>query len=213
MMLRLSSEQDAAHKGSTTGGVPAGGTSQSHSQCLWQPCHSASRSSGNEPRDATVKADQQSFFVSEACDGGAGWTIEKSKANGSSYKPRINKSAGLFLFGRVGSIIGPPLFLMRLLVIPRITAECLNWVFFDSPRAWHMGNIGSSPTKVWEVTYMSCGANTCVPPCVHIHLCTEGVYTSVFTFTVDLQCCNVTSFLQDLTMYHALWRMYDGIYN
>ena len=67
MMLRLSSEQDAAHKGSTTGGVPAGGTSQSHLQCLWKPCHSASRSSGNEPRDATVKADQQSFFVSEAC--------------------------------------------------------------------------------------------------------------------------------------------------
>ena len=123
-MLRLSSEQDAAHKGSTTGGVPAGGTSQSHSQCLWQPCHSASRSSGNEPRDATVKADQQSFFVSEACDGGAGWTIEKSKANGSSYKPRINKSAGLFLFGRVGSIIGPPLFLMRLLVIDYSQDNC-----------------------------------------------------------------------------------------
>ena len=66
-MLRLSSEQDAAHKGSKTGGVPAGDTSQSHLQGLWQPCHSASRSSGNEPRGATVKADQQSFSVSGAC--------------------------------------------------------------------------------------------------------------------------------------------------
>ena len=63
MMLRLSSEQDAAHKGSTTGGVPAGGTSQPHG--LWQPCHSASRSSGNEPRGATVEADQLSSSLEQ----------------------------------------------------------------------------------------------------------------------------------------------------